>query len=110
MKNIIPYLFSGVFLFCSPVQAAVHAEEILNPGMTENLREKMLRNLDDPRVQKEMGRLGVQKSEVQARLAAMSDRELNQVSKQTMQQAGGDNIVISATALIIILLLIIIIA
>lgn len=74
-----------------------------------DLRGELTQSLKDERVLKELAKMGVSKNEVQARMAAMSDQELNQVKQGLNRQAGGDAVVISVTTLLLIIIIILLI-
>lgn len=85
-----------------PVKVEINAESILNN--TSVLRSEISRGLSDESVLLELSKLGIKKSEVQMRLAAMSDQELQQVQQGVDRQVGGDVVVISVTALLLIII------
>ena len=85
----------------------ISAEALL--GQTQGLRGQMTQSLEDEKVKVELAKLGVTPSEVRARLAAMSDQELQQVKDGVQRQAGGDVVVLSVTTLLIIIIVILLI-
>lgn len=91
----------------NPTKVEINAEEILS--QSSKLRGDMTRALNDEQVLLELGKMGIKKSEVEMRLAAMSDRELQQVRDGVQRQAGGDVIVISVTTFLIIIIIILLI-
>lgn len=104
-------VFTFTFVFNPSVlhakQFEISAEELLNTQ--SDIRGTLLRGMDKPEVQKEMKRLGVKQEEVEMRLAAMTNSELQQIQQGLHRQAGGDVIVISATTLIIVLLVLLLV-
>ena len=85
----------------------INAEALMSAN--GDLRGEMTRGLQDERVLKELAKMGVEKKEVEARLAAMSDQELMQVKQGVQRQAGGDVVVLSVTTLLIIIIIILLI-
>ncbi|MBC7395878.1 MAG: PA2779 family protein [Bdellovibrionales bacterium] len=85
----------------------ISAEAILSTS--GDLRGEMTRGLQDERVLKELAKMGVDKKEVEQRLAAMSDQELQQVKQGLSRQAGGDSVTIGVTTLLLIIIIILII-
>jgi len=80
----------------------VGAESILNSS--GDLRNQISDGLNHPRVESELVKLGIEKSEVKTRLAAMSDRELKQVAQGVERQVGGNVVVISVTTVLLIII------
>lgn len=87
-----------------PNLPSINAEELLGPK--SDLRETISQGLKKPEVQKELQRLGVKQEEVELRLAAMTDTELQQIQQGVHRQAGGEVIVISTVTLLIIILVV----
>ena len=85
----------------------INAEEILHH--TNDLRGEITQGLNNERVLFELSKLGIEKSEVEMRLAGMSDQELQQVQQGVQRQAGGDVITISITTLLIIIIAVLLI-
>lgn len=85
----------------------ISAEAILSTQ--GDLRGELTQSLQDERVLKELAKMGVTKNEVVARMAAMSDQELQQVKQGLNRQAGGDAVVISVTTLLLIIIIILLI-
>jgi hypothetical protein len=83
----------------------VSAEEILSSH--GDLRGEITRGLSDPKILSELTKMGVDKKEVEMRLAAMSDQELMQVQKGAERTAGGDVVVVSVTTLLLIAIILI---
>ena len=115
MKKIAATLVIGGFLWNPayanavanskvPAKVEINAEDILHHS--EGLRGEITRRLDDENIQIELKKMGIEKSEVQMRLAAMSDQELQQVQQGVQRQAGGDVIVLSVTTFLLIIIII----
>lgn len=61
------------------------------------------RNLEDPRAQALLSQLGISKAEASARIANLSDREVERVLKgETQLRAGGDILYVVLMVLLII--------
>ena len=85
--------------------AEIVAAEILLPQ--SDLRGEITQKLNAGEFKAELEKMGVNREEVQSRLAAMTDTELQQLLKGQHREAGGEVVVISVTvALLVILLLI----
>jgi hypothetical protein len=84
---------------------SVNAEEILTK--THKFREKMTRLLESEKAQAKLKQLGIDRHEVQTRLAAMTDAELLQVQKGVERQVGGNTIVIGTTTALLVAVLLI---
>ncbi len=99
--------FALVSLLWSPVYTIAAQTEDLT-GTRGNLRGEITQGLQNSEVLNELSRLGISKTEVQLRLAAMTDEELLQVQKGQQRQAGGDAVVVvSVTTLLIGIILLI---
>ena len=74
------------------------------------LSEQLITQLDrNPEAQQKLIERGLSIQEVESRLAAMSDREIQQMMNQAgVQQAGGD-IVISLTTVLLIVIIILLV-
>lgn len=109
MKNknqVTAFVVAATFMWNNVGFAAgIHAEEIISSG--QEIRMKLNQQLESEQVTAELEKMGVQKTEARMRLAAMTDSELQQISKGMERQAGGEVIVIGVTAALLILLLII---
>jgi prophage DNA circulation protein len=114
LKKITAYSVTGLLVWNSSY-AAVRiatlpaaplvidaAEILLNPS---SLRAEITHGLQNPELIEALAKKGIQKQEVELRLAAMSDAELMQVQKGLDRQAGGE-IVIGITALLLIIIII----
>ncbi len=91
----------------APVVVEINAETILRDS--NSIRDEIARGLNDERVLQNLGELGIKKSEVQMRLAAMSDQELLQIQKGVDRQVGGDVVTISVTTLLLIIVVILLV-
>lgn len=106
-KKITAFILSACFLSSSSYAQTIRAEEIV--AQSSSLRGEMTRALQNEQVLSELAKMGIEKSEVEMRLAAMSDRELQQVQQGVQRQAGGDVVVISVTTLLLIIIVVLLI-
>jgi predicted neutral ceramidase superfamily lipid hydrolase len=90
------------------VRLSVSAAEIL--GESSNLRGQINQALKDQKVIDELAKMGVAPREVEGRLAAMTDSELQQIQNGVDRHVGGDAVVIGTTTLLLIIIIIILIA
>ncbi len=105
---LINSAFAGAITVPAPTQnQTISAEAILSSS--GDLRGEMTRSLQDERVLKELAKMGVDKKEVEQRLAAMSDQELQQVKQGVQRQAGGDSVTVGVTTLLIIIIIILLV-
>ncbi len=74
----------------------------------DQLREKLIANLDKKSGQKILSAYGVDKEEFKMRLMAMSERDLREML-ESEKQVGGDVVVISLSTLLIIIILLLLI-
>ena len=81
----------------------INAEEIL--ASSGDLRNDITRALADERIESELQKLGITKSEVELRLAAMSDAELKQIQQGAERQVGGEVIIIGLTTILLIIII-----
>lgn len=74
------------------------------------LAQRLLNEIDRPEVQSEITRLGLSPEEARQRVAALSDRELEDLAKGqgASFQAGGDIIIGLTTVLLIIIIVLLI--
>lgn len=100
---------SSFAAFALPAKGAddvvIDAESILNTK--SDLRGEITRALTDQQVMNELGKMGIEKSEVQMRLAAMSDQELQQIEQGVQRKAGGDVVVVGLTTVLLVAIILI---
>jgi hypothetical protein len=117
-KKLVAGLVTGILCWNSSFAAIakpapvvsnpdVNAEELL--AKSGDLRGDILKGLQDERVAQELNKMGIDKKEVQLRLAAMSDQELRQIQSGVQRQAGGDVVVLSVSTLLLIIIIILLI-
>jgi hypothetical protein len=100
--------YAGISPAFQPKLVPINAEEILlGQG---GLRGEITRGLQTQALLDELAKIGVDKKEVELRLAAMSDSELQQIRDGFQRQAGGDVVVISVTTLLLIIIVLLLIA
>ena len=86
----------------------INAEELLAPSQASgDLRAQIKHEMNDESFAKELSKLGIDKKEVEQRLAGMTDQELKQIQNGVQRQAGGDVVVISVTTLLVILIVLV---
>jgi hypothetical protein len=92
--------------FTQSVQAAmIGTEEAVAVHTAQQNREKVVAALDRPDVVAELERMGVDKSEAQARVAALSDAEVASLAgRVNSMPAGGD--IIGVVLFVFVLLLV----
>jgi hypothetical protein len=92
--------------FTQSVQAAmIGTEEAVAVHAAQQNREKVVAALDRPDVVAELERMGVDKSEAQARVAALSDAEVASLAgRVNSMPAGGD--IVGVVLFVFVLLLV----
>lgn len=87
---------------------SLDAESLI--GKHDALRTELTRSLDDENVRAEMLRAGVKRTEIENRIAGMTDSELQQLKSGVQREAGGDTVIIGTTTLLLIIIIIILVA
>lgn len=69
------------------------------------LSQEIIQKIDNPDVQKELQKFGIDPKEAKERVAALSDQEIrDMVNSKSSMQAGGDVIIGLTTVLLIIII------
>lgn len=109
LKNLFVYVLATSLLFAGftqSVQAAlISTEQVVASGNSQQERAKLAAALDRPEVQAQLEKFGINQSDAQARIAALTDAEVASVSHQIDNlPAGGDGVVGALVFIFIVLL------
>jgi len=110
LKKLFVHVLLTAFVFVGftqTVQAAlIGTEQMVVAGAAQQQRAKITIALDRPEVQAQLEKLGISRSDAQARIAALSDAEVASIAHQMETlPAGGDGF-LGALLFIFILLLV----
>lgn len=116
LKNVMVYFLCLNFMVIGQAIADTSVKDLdvklreLKAKTTpkDQLREKLLRNIDRPEGQKVLEAYGVDKDEFKKRMMAMSERDLREML-ENKKQVGGEVIVISLTTLLLVIIILLLI-
>jgi hypothetical protein len=113
-SRILTYPLLALFLFTTvplvPAQAAlIGTEDVLQQRDLSAAREKVARFLDRQDVREQLASFGVNRREVDARVAALSDEEITRIAGKIDQMPAGQSPfgVVFTVVLIILLVLLV---
>ncbi|HEX2531779.1 MAG TPA: PA2779 family protein [Burkholderiaceae bacterium] len=110
IKRLFVHVVVAAFTFTGFVQttqaAMIGTDQVLAADAAQANRAKIAATLDRPEVLSQLEKMGVDKAEAQARVAALTDAEAASVAKQIDSLPAGGDSVIGVIVFIFVLLLI----